>query len=594
MLRRSNRSTLASAVPESKPPSQLERSACTRVEFVAAAGLFLVAAVFLFGNLDAKYLWQDEAATAVLGSRLMKYGQPLAYDGVNLITMDYSLPEDENGIDQRTSTAEAGVQYYVRRGDYKSNRVVWIGQPWGSIALAGASVTLFGNNTIAARAPFALAALLTVGLLYWFVRREFHSPLLAWLATALLLTNVSWVLHVRQCRYYSLSSLFLLLTLITYIRWQRGRSWGGAIFVATAWCWFQVDFGSFWPMIGILLVTAFLGAWPNVRRVLVVSVALGAAVAPWIWYYELAGRLKPTAEPWLMRFVENSAHINQFLIPVVLLLAVGVFLALRWRTLDPMVRRILAVSLAMLVAAFVWVPVVTPSSYLRYIIHLSPLAALCTSWVVTECAAWIARRYSQEKLQARIAVALTAFVAVCPFLSNLAEAPFDVIAVLAKPPVHWFIKPEWEVLHEEVFAPNPDPNRLTVEALARVASPGDEILVNYEDIPLMFYTDYRIRGGIPCFRVEDPSRPPRFLIFRPSAASVVYDPAFRREVKRYRWRPIRSGVPDVHWGCIPEPELRPRTASAPEIIMAENLGPRSPDEPEEVVIQCGPFRRRDR
>jgi len=112
-----------------------------------------------------------------------------------------------------------------------------------------------------------------------------------------------------------------------------------------------------------------------------------------------------------------------------------------------------------------------------------------------------------------------------------------------------------------------------VEALARVASAKDEILINYEDVPLMFYTDYRIRGGIPCFRVEDSSWvPPRFVVYRRSV-NFVHKAVFKREIMRYRWRQIPCDVPDVPWGNIPEPELRigSNPSSAPQILFAENL-----------------------
>jgi hypothetical protein len=545
-------------------------------ELAALALLFLVAGVFLFANLGAKYLWQDEAATAVLGSRLMKFGQPLAYDGVNLITMDHFAAADAKTVYRRTGPPQAAVQYHVDRGDFKPN-TAWIGQPWGQFVVVGLSLTLFGHDTVAARLPFALAGLLTVGLLYWFVLRQFHDPFLAWLAAALLVANVFWVIHSRQCRYYALSSLFLLLTLIAFTRWQQGRPWGRLLFVATAWCWFQVDFGSFWPMLGILLLAAAWAAWPHLQGVLVVGLALGTVVAPWVWYYELVSRVKISSVPWSDKFLLNLSHLNQYLMPLLLLLAACVVLALRWRTLDPVVRQVLAVSLGMLLAALVWVPTVTPNAFHRYIVHLAPLAALSTAWVLRECAAWMVRR-PQEHWRCLIAGSLALFLVACPHLSNLVK-PVSLAGPPAGP-LAGSLRPEWAVLHEEVFAPKPDPNRLIVEALARVASANDEILINYEDIPLMFYTDYRIRGGISCFRVEDSSEgPPRFLVYRRSVG-FVHEPVFHREILRYRWRPLPSGAPDVPWGNTPDPESRVGVdiSSAPEIALAENLGPATPDQ----------------
>jgi hypothetical protein len=567
MLRRTN------PVPLETSPQQKAQSPAGK--FLALALLFLTAAVFLFVNLGEKYLWQDEAATAVLGSRLMKFGEPLAYDGVNLITMDYSTPEELGTLDQRTADAESSVQYHVARGDFKRN-TAWIGQPWGSFAVVGASLTCFGQNTVAARAPFAAAGLLTVILLYWFVRREFKDPLLAWLSAALLVTNVYWVVHTRQCRYYAVSSLLLLLTLIAYARWQRGQPWGGAVFVATAWCWFQMDFGSFWPVIGVLLALAAWGDWPRVRRVLVAGAALGAAIAPWVWYYELAGRVKASLAPFSHKFTLNLLHLNQFLIPLVLLAALGIVLAVRGRRLDPVPRRVLAACLAILLAVIVWVPSVAPWGFHRYIVHLAPLAALGAAWVLTEAAGWVARRYSRERSRTWVAAALAAFLAVCPLLPNLVTIPL-VTAFGGNYPTGLFVRAEWAVLHEEVFAPRPDPNRLTVESLALVASPGDEVLTNYEDVPLMFYTDYRVRGGIPMFRVEDRSRPPRFLVLRRSTALGV-GPPLGRELARHRWQPLRTTIPDMEWGNMPEPEHRIGAIGVvpPPVIFAENLGPAQP------------------
>lgn len=533
--------------------------------------LFLVAAVFLFANLGEKYLWQDEAATAVLGVRLVKFGRPLAYDGVNLITMDHFAAEDVETLDRRTGDPEAAVRYYADRGDFRPD-TAWTGQPWGSFLVAGASVSLFGRDTVAARAPFVLAALLTVGLLYRLVRREFRDPLLACLAAAVLVANVYWVIHARQCRYYALSGLMLVVTLAAFARWQRGRPLGRALFVAAAWCWFQVDFGSLWPTIGLFLLSATWTSWPRVKGVVLVGVALGAAVAPWVWYYQLAGRVKESAAPWSDKFLLNLANVNQFLIPLPLLLAAGVVLAIRWPRLDPVARKVLAVGVGTLLALLAWVPTVTPFAFYRYVVHATPLAALCVAWLACEVATWAVGRGAR----APVAVALAAFVVACPFLSDLAmTAP----AAPGGASPGSLLRPEWGVLYEEVFAPGQDPNRRTVEALARVASPGDEVLTNYEDIPLMFYTDYRVRGGMPCFRVEDASRgPPRFLVYRWSV-SFVHGPVFEREVKRYRWRPLPSGIPDVTWGNIPDPRFRPvlHPASAPEAVLAENLGPAAPD-----------------
>ena len=63
---------------------------------------------------------------------------------------------------------------------------------------------------------------------------------------------------------------------------------------------------------------------------------------------------------------------------------------------------------------------------------------------------------------------------------------------------------------------------MVVEWLKQNAKPTDEILINYEDVPLMFYLPNPIRGGVAAFRVEDDSKsPPEFVVLRQSVRSTL-------------------------------------------------------------------------
>src|SRR5437762_8837212 len=123
--------------------------------------LMCSAGALLFWNLGTSYLWQDEAATAVLAQRMLRFGRPLAYDGVNLITIDHSTAEDVKNIDQRTRDPEPAITFYIQRGEMKKD-TAWKWQPWGQFVVAAASLKLFGATTFAARMPFAIAAVMTV------------------------------------------------------------------------------------------------------------------------------------------------------------------------------------------------------------------------------------------------------------------------------------------------------------------------------------------------------------------------------------------------------------------------------------------------
>ena len=146
----------------------------------AAAGHFLpVLVVFIIGasllcwNLGARYLWQDEAHTAVLGQRMMSYGRPLAYDGFNIVTRDMYDPKETDKLP--TGDPADAIRYYRARGEFKAD-TTWTYHPWGQFILAGASLALFGHDTVPARLPFALAGALTVALLYAVTRRRLASP----------------------------------------------------------------------------------------------------------------------------------------------------------------------------------------------------------------------------------------------------------------------------------------------------------------------------------------------------------------------------------------------------------------------------------
>ena len=199
-----------------------ESGAGRRLEVLAPAIIAILAAILLFWALTEKYLWQDEAATAVLAVRMLKYGRPIAYDGKNLLTIDMQDDDDDSALAVRTKDPQAAIDYYVAQGNFKSD-TTWKWQPWGLFAIAAVSIKLLGQTTLAARLPFALAGLATVPLLFYLVRRQFGSLRAAALASMLLVCNTFWILHARQCRYYSVSGLFLVLTLAAYARWQ----WGG-------------------------------------------------------------------------------------------------------------------------------------------------------------------------------------------------------------------------------------------------------------------------------------------------------------------------------------------------------------------------------
>jgi hypothetical protein len=522
------------------------------------------AAVLLFHGLGDRYLWQDEAFTGVLGERLLKDGRPLVYDGRNILTMDSFADEDARTIDGRTGSADAAIRYLVARGDFRSD-LVWTAQPWGQFLVAGLSLAALGHGTWAARAPFALAGLLTIVLLYALAWRVFRDRGLALLAAGILAANGFFILHARQCRYYALSSLALTASVAAFARWRAGRRFGAPLFVVVGWCYFQCDFGSFIPAMTVLFAVALLEDWPRVGRPLAVFGVLGAAVAPFAAYYGILGRVRATGLPFGEKLARNAAHVNEYLAAFALLAAAVILLWRRRRELERVQRELLTAAIAIVVALLAWVPAVAPFPFHRYVVEATPLAVLVAAWVARSLAASLARRWPAPWVGALA----TAALAIALGGTRLAPAAFAWALPARADREGALLRPELPLAWSEIFSPGPDPNRLVIEAVAARLRPGDEVLVNYEDVPFMFYTDARVRGGVAAFRVEDRSAPPpRFLVLRRSVGFVHW-PVFEREARRWGWRPFSTGAPDVPFGNCPDPELLPAPPAADEVLVAE-------------------------
>ena len=527
-----------------------------RSEVLVEAAIVALAAILLFWALTEKYLWQDEAATAVLAVRMLKYGRPMAYDGKNLLTIDMQDEDDDASLSARTKSPQAAIDYYVEQGNFKRD-TTWKWQPWGLFAIAAVSIKLLGQTTLAARLPFAMAGLATVVLLFHFVRKQFGSFQAAALSAALLVSNAYWILHARQCRYYSASSLFLVLTLMAYARWQ----WGGrsaAAFIAAAWCWFQVDYGTVLPVLAVLFLEALVADRRGFWRTVTAGAILGATLAPFVWFYDLLHRGSGTDTTWPERFRQNIFNTNEWVVPVLVMAAVAIVLLRNWKSLPVAERRIVSIGCAIVVALALWIPTVTVYAFLRYAIIAAPVGAMLTAWVVV-------RLLGRDWRLMWLAAAVLVFT---PWLSLPMRA-------IARPPEWWvgsvWYRAELKDLRAEIFSHQPDANRLVIDWLRKNAAPTDEILIDYEDIPLMYYLPNPIRGGIATFRVEDDAKtPPRFVILR-HAVDFVHWPVFEREVARYKWEVVPLKAPDVQWGNNPDPMGNDDPKDAPDLYIARRV-----------------------
>ncbi len=165
--------------------------------------LYLVIAGFalflLFTNLGDRLLWGDEAETANLAVNVTRYGLPKTFDGKNDLGLVF-----------------AG----------NSNQI-WLWSPWLQEYLAAASFILFGPTTATARLPFVIVAFAAAILFVFLAYRLFLDHRMALLSAVLLICSDVFVLHARQCRYYSVVVLGQILLIYSVYRLlTKADKWG--------------------------------------------------------------------------------------------------------------------------------------------------------------------------------------------------------------------------------------------------------------------------------------------------------------------------------------------------------------------------------
>lgn len=126
-----------------------------------------LAAVLLLWHLGDRMLWQDEAETGLLAKSILRFGLPIASDGINVVSQ------------------EAGREFGA---DF-----LWRWSPWAQFYLAALSIALLGATPFAARLPFALLGLCCVPALYLVSRRLSGSVAVARLGALLLTLSVPFL-----------------------------------------------------------------------------------------------------------------------------------------------------------------------------------------------------------------------------------------------------------------------------------------------------------------------------------------------------------------------------------------------------------------
>lgn len=536
-------------------PSRRETSGryepiCTRTiaGLVAAALLFLA---LLFSRLSHPLLWNDEAETAVYGDRILDYGYPKVHDGRNVV---YELPVP----------LEVGV---------KKECDAYIGSTWGQYYFAAPGAAWAratddpSEKTLRMRLPFALAGAtgvgLMAGLLAILLRRRVLLSLRAVAAFLVIqATSVSLLLHLREARYYPLTTLLVAACLFLRLsfldpssrRWSRPAAIGLALLLALL---FNVFSPAWFALAGALGINALLRArtappalrtWTLVRGLLPIAGSAVLLVPGLVFFDTLRTTQRIVGElPHRQYFLNLLGSVfffarYDFLLPAAL---VKIFLV-RWRRLVPTERRTAGVrdqleaSDLLIFALGIHLLVVTRVPYLfeRYLVVLSPLIGVMLVLDVVSVTDLIRVGVSEpEQLRPRRILVLIVTIGLA------------LIAPWRVPEVGGHIK--------ALFTPYRGPMDFAVEWIrARWADPSRLVIAtNYESLVLMWYLGSRVIGGSGNYDIgADRGLVPDVVIPRPYDARAAVLEEF---LNRHRYEGERLPVANLPYNNSPELSIGP-------------------------------------
>ncbi|HEY6070717.1 MAG TPA: glycosyltransferase family 39 protein [Chthoniobacterales bacterium] len=220
------------------------------VVFLAIIGGFLI-----FTNLGRDYLWEDEGDTAVLASNILKFGLPKAWDGYAFLDSDHGARLNRN--------------------------FVMVTHPWVQYYLAAGSFLVFGQNTFAARLPFAITGWMSISLAYAFVWRTIGSRLAAFSAAALMTFSVQFLFFARQCRYCSLNLLLVCWLFWVFFKMKSAREC--VLFVLASVLLFHTHPYGIAPVTALVGLSLIYRPFAPQRRWLLFAVpAIAVLTLPWL------------------------------------------------------------------------------------------------------------------------------------------------------------------------------------------------------------------------------------------------------------------------------------------------------------------------
>lgn len=484
-----------------------------------------LALVLLFANLGSDYLWADEGDTAVLAASIVKYGVPKAWDGVTFTDSD--------------------------KGARVNDELVMVSHPWLQYYLAAASFLVFGQNTFAARFPFALAGWITVLLVYALVGRITPGRGAASGAALLTVLSVQFLLYSRQCRNYSLNMLLTCWLFWIFFRMRTTRDC--VVFAVSAILLFHSSPVGLAPL-GVLglLTLVYRPFYPKRRWFWRAMPAVVILTVPWLAQartgYEENRQALDSAGEFFRRFTQyliECASVTP-LIGITILLVTGIVRS-RWQRkeigrrdasssafLNPDEASLILIGFGTLLFYGVAIAITQsgPAQWffgIRYATAAIPLMAMIAGILIGRLSrgrvligASLLLLFGVTKL-----AQLTPWTVAAPKIVTPSQNEF----VAVHPPARLldgFLTTEQWLFLGDLWRENPGTVAAISQFLREHAKPGEILIANYGWEPLYFHTrlpqGLKILPGYPVYQAARRKGLPEYVFGIDHARWVVWRP----------------------------------------------------------------------
>ena len=267
--------------------------------------LLPISLLIIFTGLDNSVLQVDEGADTFISTTILKHGLPMHSDGLN-----HSMPYAD-----------------VFDG-------IFIYRTWIPYYLQALSFQLMGNNTFAARLPFAIAGLFSIFCLYCFAFRLTQIRRVAIFAASFLATSVPVILYFRTSRYVVFPILLTPILLLFYIDIFEKQKWNPIPFTVTSVIYFHTMYVEFAALIIGLLVHIYIFRkdvdHSNLKLIKIPATIIALLCLPWLLFIpELAKQIAgfytsssplidKTSLGYLKHFSGFLFQINNYIFPLIL------------------------------------------------------------------------------------------------------------------------------------------------------------------------------------------------------------------------------------------------------------------------------------